>query len=267
MRRSCETFNLLFHAATIISVPTGGRVLNCNLPETSYRSALPCGGTACCPTVITAAQMQLHISNILIHRSASLQHCRQAVAAPGHVQRQPCRTVAVPATPQQKSAVETTSTSSKQPSSEPEQDPAYKYSDGVNQFLGNFLPSNKAAREELSVDFCAPKLTGISIDELAKLVEQGLSKTQWFVTGEVDARLFADNFAFKDESVATTGIKAYATGVRKLFDQVRLMLVVLPQCIQGRSDLDACSSDRHRLLLSSCAAWELAPADAVQHTS
>jgi hypothetical protein len=101
-----------------------------------------------------------------------------------------------------------------------ETDPAYKYSDGVNQFLGNFLPSNKAARDELTVDFSAPKLAGISIQELAQLVEQGLSKTQWFVTGEVDARLFADNFVFKDESVATTGIKAYATGVRKLFDQV-----------------------------------------------
>jgi hypothetical protein len=116
--------------------------------------------------------------------------------------------------------VDASSTSSSPPSNDAEQDPAYKYSDGVNQFLGNFLPSNKAAREELNVDFSAAKLTGISIQELAKLVEQGLSKTQWFVTGEVDVRLFADNFAFKDESVATTGIKAYATGVRKLFDQV-----------------------------------------------
>lgn len=43
-------------------------------------------------------------------------------------------------------------------------------------------------------------------------MEAGLSKSQWFVTGEVDPRLFSDNFAFKDESVATTGVKAYATG-------------------------------------------------------
>jgi hypothetical protein len=46
----------------------------------------------------------------------------------------------------------------------------------------------------------------------ADLVEAGLFKSQWFVTGEVDPRLFSDSFAFKDESVATTGIKAYATG-------------------------------------------------------
>jgi hypothetical protein len=128
--------------------------------------------------------------------------------------------------------VNTPSNSSSPPSYEPEQDPAYKYSDGVNQFLGNFLPSNKAARESLDVDFSAAKLTGISIQELAKLAEQGLSKTQWFVTGKVDARLFADNFAFKDESVATTGIKAYATGVRKLFDQVggHLLVKVIANC-------------------------------------
>ena len=107
-----------------------------------------------------------------------------------------------------------------EPTNASDQEPAYKYSDGVNQFLGNFLPSNQAARDELQVDFNAPKLAGIDIKELAALVEQGLSKTQWFVTGQVDARLFSDNFAFKDESVATTGIKAYATGVRKLFDQV-----------------------------------------------
>jgi hypothetical protein len=130
-----------------------------------------------------------------------------------HAHVQP--SLACRAAPQQKSAVQETAASNEQ-----EQDPAYKYSDGVNQFLGNFLPSSKAARGELSVDFDAPKLSGLSLQELAQLVEQGLSKTQWFVTGEVDARLFADNFAFKDESVATTGIKAYATGVRKLFDQV-----------------------------------------------
>lgn len=59
-----------------------------------------------------------------------------------------------------------------------ESDPAYAYSDGVNKFLGNFLPSSSSARQELSVDFDAPKLTGISLDELGKLVEQGLLATQ-----------------------------------------------------------------------------------------
>lgn len=163
----------------------------------------------------------MFLQNCAISSASQLGSRCSRQLAPALVQRQPCSSAAVRAAPQQKNAVDTPNTSSSQPSGDPEQDPAYKYSDGVNQFLGNFLPSSKAARDELGVDFSAAKLTGISIQELAKLTEQGLSKTQWFVTGEVDPRLFADNFAFKDESVATTGIKAYATGVRKLFDQVR----------------------------------------------
>lgn len=151
-----------------------------------------------------------------------------AAAARQPVGQHVTRGVVAQAAPSQQKETPTTSTStSNQAAAVGEQeDPAYKYSDGINQFLGNFLPSSRAARDELRVDFDVPKLTGLSIDELACLVEQGLSKTQWFVTGEVDAQLFSDNFAFKDESVATTGIKAYATGVRKLFDQVRSRLCV-----------------------------------------
>lgn len=99
------------------------------------------------------------------------------------------------------------------------QETAYAYSDPVNQFLGRFLPSSRAARDELRVDFDAPKLRGRSLEEMAALVEAGLTASEWFVTGEVDARLFSDAFAFRDESVATSGIRSYATGVRKLFDQ------------------------------------------------
>jgi hypothetical protein len=37
----------------------------------------------------------------------------------------------------------------------------------VNQFLGQFLPSNRAAKDELAgVDFDAPKLSGRSIQEM-----------------------------------------------------------------------------------------------------
>jgi hypothetical protein len=67
-------------------------------------------------------------------------------------------------------------------------EPGYDYSDPVNRFLGQFLPSSKSAKEELSVDFRQGKLRGLSIEQMARLVEEGLSKTQWFVTGEVDPR-------------------------------------------------------------------------------
>jgi Uncharacterized conserved protein (DUF2358) len=53
----------------------------------------------------------------------------------------------------------------------------------------------------------------------AQAVEAGLIATEWFVTGAVDARLFSDNFVFRDESVSTSGLRAYALGVRRLFDQ------------------------------------------------
>ena len=96
----------------------------------------------------------------------------------------------------------------------------YNYSDPVNKFLGQFLPSSSAARDALGhIDFQAPKLTGLTLQQMRDLVEEGLSKTSWFVTGEVDPRLFAEDFTFKDDSVATSGIKSYAMGVRKLFDQ------------------------------------------------
>eukprot|EP00879_Flechtneria_rotunda_P013843 GHRR01014459.1.p1 GENE.GHRR01014459.1~~GHRR01014459.1.p1 ORF type:complete len:263 (+),score=71.81 GHRR01014459.1:577-1365(+) len=101
-----------------------------------------------------------------------------------------------------------------------QEDHQYDYSDPVNKFLGRFLPKNSnSSEQELGVDFNQPKLRGLSVGQMAELVEQGLSSTQWFVTGKVDAMLFSDTFAFKDESVSTKGIKAYATGVRKLFDQ------------------------------------------------
>jgi hypothetical protein len=51
------------------------------------------------------------------------------------------------------------------------------------QFLGQFLPSSRAAREELSVDWGAPKARGLSMTELAARVEAGLAARQWFVTG------------------------------------------------------------------------------------
>ena len=47
-------------------------------------------------------------------------------------------------------------------------DPNYAYSDPVNRFLGQFLPSNKAAKDELAnrVDFSQPKLKGLGVQEM-----------------------------------------------------------------------------------------------------
>ncbi|KAG1677385.1 hypothetical protein FOA52_010765 [Chlamydomonas sp. UWO 241] len=55
--------------------------------------------------------------------------------------------------------------------------------------------------------------------EMAARLGEALAKREWFVTGDIDPVLFSDSFVFKDDNVATVGVRSYALGVRKLFDQ------------------------------------------------
>jgi hypothetical protein len=96
---------------------------------------------------------------------------------------------------------------------------------------------------------------GCTFPPQAELVEEGLVRSQWFVTGEVDPRLFSDSFAFKDESVATTGIKAYATGA--LTGTAAAACVCLArQCLDN---LLSISADTHDETATAAAAAQLAP--------
>jgi hypothetical protein len=116
-------------------------------------------------------------------------------------------------TPEDAAATSTSSSSSKK-------EPAYAYSDPVNRLLGNFLPPARDATAELAhVNWRAPKATGLSLDALADRVRAELAAREWFVTGDLPPELFSDAFTFKDDSVATAGVRSYALGVRKLFDQ------------------------------------------------
>jgi len=54
---------------------------------------------------------------------------------------------------------------------------------------------------------------------LAEELEQLLREREWFVTGHVKESLFSKNFTFRDPNVELIGIKNYADGVRRLFDQ------------------------------------------------
>lgn len=98
---------------------------------------------------------------------------------------------------------------------------AYVFSDPVNGLLGNLLPSAQAVSASSldRIDWTTPKAKGLQLSELAQHLEAKLSSSEWFVTGMVDPSLFANEFSFKDDSVATKGIKSYAEGVRKIFDQ------------------------------------------------
>ena len=88
--------------------------------------------------------------------------------------------------------------------------------------------------------------TGLSLDALAERVGAKLATSEWFVTGDVDPSLFSDAFAFQDESVATTGIKSYAYGVRKLFDQVGVRRVGVRVVVEVRVRVGLGGDDRDR---------------------
>jgi hypothetical protein len=97
-------------------------------------------------------------------------------------------------------------------------------------WMGRFLPPARDVEAELmaeGVDLDAPKAPGLTLSALAERVERGLSAKEWFVTGAVDSAIFSDCFEFKDDSVSTKGIKSYALGVRKLFDQVPVAIPFL----------------------------------------
>jgi hypothetical protein len=82
-----------------------------------------------------------------------------------------------------------------------------------------------------------------------------------FVTGDVPCELFSDDFKFKDDSVATAGIRSYAEGVRKLFDQqtarAELITVVTTAAAAASSDSKQQQQRRREGGGSIVATWRL----------
>lgn len=105
----------------------------------------------------------------------------------------------------------------------PEQE--VKYKDPVTRFLDSVLNRNA---NPLVVDprFTGEKLTGISLEDLQDRLVEGVSQTNWFVTGNVDFRLFSSDFKFRDPSVSVGSIEEYAAGVARLFEEESEMDVV-----------------------------------------
>ena len=60
-----------------------------------------------------------------------------------------------------------------------------------------------------------------------------LSTSQWMVSGDVDPSMFSDAYTFRDESVSVAGVRPYALGVRKLFDQASSTQVRRPTTHSG----------------------------------
>ncbi|CAM9824353.1 unnamed protein product [Phaeothamnion confervicola] len=102
-------------------------------------------------------------------------------------------------------------------------DPSEKYSDPITAFLGRLLLPKpldiSSSAADLLINANAPKRRNLRAKKFAGLIERGLGKYEWFVTGRCDASLFTDDFIFTDPSVSLKGLAAYSQGVARLFDQ------------------------------------------------
>jgi len=98
-----------------------------------------------------------------------------------------------------------------------------KYANPVTGILGSFLPttSDDLTSQDpfYEIDWETPKAKGLSLNQLADRLDAGLEEAEWFVTGRVLPELFSDDFEFIDPDVTLQGIKPYAEGVRRIFDQ------------------------------------------------
>lgn len=105
------------------------------------------------------------------------------------------------------------------------------YANPLTGFLGKFLPTelkknqkqlvkgNKSVQSIEQIDWNVKKRKKTSLSTLVKNLEKSLSSTEWFVTGLVDPSYFSSDFQFKDPDVQVQGIRDYAYGVNKVFDQ------------------------------------------------
>ena len=81
-----------------------------------------------------------------------------------------------------------------------------EYKDISTKVSSKLLTSAETAAESkdalATVNWGAPKLTGLSIDEMAMRVDAGLRRECWFITGRSLPELFSDSFTFSDPQVS-----------------------------------------------------------------
>jgi hypothetical protein len=95
-----------------------------------------------------------------------------------------------------------------------------EYSNKVTEFLGLFLPQEKSSGiDTYDINWDVSKRRKSSLSSLAADLEAALGAREWFVTGNMDPSFFSEDFIFEDPDVKLEGVRAYAVGVNKLFDQ------------------------------------------------
>eukprot|EP00601_Ochromonadales_sp_CCMP2298_P004605 CAMPEP_0173181490 /NCGR_PEP_ID=MMETSP1141-20130122/7309_1 /TAXON_ID=483371 /ORGANISM="non described non described, Strain CCMP2298" /LENGTH=221 /DNA_ID=CAMNT_0014104475 /DNA_START=228 /DNA_END=893 /DNA_ORIENTATION=+ len=92
-----------------------------------------------------------------------------------------------------------------------------EYSNKATEFLGSFLQEKPSALDDINWDI--PKRRKTSLSRLAADLEEALGRREWFVTGNIEPAFFSEDFVFEDPDVKLAGVRAYARGVNKLFDQ------------------------------------------------
>lgn len=102
--------------------------------------------------------------------------------------------------------------------------PVEEYKNAATSILSNFMQeeSESINAEDImisNISFDAPKVKKLPLDTLAQILDYELYTKEWFVTGNVNPIYFSDDFEFQDPDVKLVGIKNYAKGVNKLFDQ------------------------------------------------
>ena len=99
-----------------------------------------------------------------------------------------------------------------------------EYKNAATKILSNFMQKDSmvtAADPLADIDFNAPKIPATtSLETLVAALDYELIEKEWFVTGNVNPCYFSEDFEFQDPDVQLKGIKEYALGVRKLFDQM-----------------------------------------------
>jgi len=98
-----------------------------------------------------------------------------------------------------------------------------QYKDVTTKISSKLLTSAETAAESAdalaSVNWAAPKVTGLSTEAMAKRIDAGLRRECWFVTGRSMPELFAGSFSFSDPQVSLNGIEEYSRGVRSFYKQ------------------------------------------------
>jgi hypothetical protein len=91
-----------------------------------------------------------------------------------------------------------------------------EYRNALTRFLSQFLPSQQKQETQPEnsqplivdvVDWKAPKIPKLPLATLAELLDAELWEREWFVTGNVNASFFSDDFEFQDPDVKVKGIQ------------------------------------------------------------